>query len=126
MSKMKFSHYQVEQSRIVEGVCVPICAGIADYDELLREAIRVAIRTDMDPARDDWDDLYDRIRRLIDAYIASPEGEGEEACTLMARLAACVADVIPMAIRKELVTTSSTGATPQTQLPDGVVAGTET
>jgi hypothetical protein len=33
------------------------------------------------------------------AYIASPEGEGEDACTLMTRLAACVADVIPMAVR---------------------------
>src|SRR5262249_52918723 len=34
------------------------------------------------------------------------------------RLAACAADVIPMAIRKGLVTPSSTGATPQTQLPE--------
>jgi hypothetical protein len=65
---------------------------------------------DMSPARDDWDDLYERIWRLIAAYIASPEGEGEDTCTLMARLAVCVADVIPMAIRKGLVTPSSTGA----------------
>jgi len=50
----------------------------------------------------DWDDLDQRIRRLIDAYVASPEGEGEGACTLMARLAVCVADVIPMAIRKRV------------------------
>jgi hypothetical protein len=119
MSKMKFSNYQVKQSRIVEGVCVPISHGVGNYDELLREAVRVAIRMDMSPAGDDWDDLYERIRRLMAAYIASPEGEGEDTCTLMTRLAACVADVIPMAIRKGLVTPSSTGATPQTQLPEG-------
>ena len=76
MSKMKFSNYQAKQSRIVEGVCVPISHGVGNYDELLREAVRVALRMDMDPARDDWDDLYDRIRRLMAAYIASPEGEG--------------------------------------------------
>jgi hypothetical protein len=104
MSKMKFSNYQAKQS-IVEGVCVPISDAVGDYDELLREAVRVALRMDMNPARDDWDDLYERIRRLMAAYIASPEGEGEgeDACTLMTRLAACVADVIPMAIRKGLV-----------------------
>jgi hypothetical protein len=72
---------------------------------------------DMNPAHDDWDDLCDRIRRLMAAYIASPEGE--DACTLMTRLAACVADVIPMAIREWLITPSNTGATPQTQLPEG-------
>jgi hypothetical protein len=38
---------------------------------------------------------------------------------LMARLAICTADVIPMTIRKGLITPSSTGATPQTQLPEG-------
>jgi hypothetical protein len=119
MSKIKFSNYQAKQSRIVEGVCVPISDGVGDYDELLREAVRVALRVDMNPTRDDWDDLYDRIRKLMAAYTASPEGEGEDACTLMARLAACVADVIPMAIRKGLITPSSTGATPQTQLPAG-------
>jgi hypothetical protein len=118
MSKMKFSNYQAKQSRIVEGVCLPISDGVANYDELLREAVRVALR--MDTEDDDWDGLYDRIRRLMTAYIASPEGEGQDACTLMARLAACVADVIPMAIRKGLVTPSSTGATPQPQSPDGV------
>ena len=120
MSKMKFSELW-KQSRIVEGVCVPIIShGVVDYDELLREAVRVALRTDMNPVRDDWDDLYDRIRRLMAAYIASPEGEGQDTCTLMTRLAVCVADVIPMAIRKGLVTPSSTGATPQAQSPDGV------
>ena len=103
MSKMKFSNYQAKQSRIVESVCVPISDGLGNYDELLREAVRVALRMDMNPARDDWDDLYERIRRLMDAYIASPEGEGQDTCTLMSRLAACVADVIPMAIRKGLV-----------------------
>ena len=74
MSKMKFNNYQVTQSRVVEGVCVPISQGVGDYDELLREAVRVALRMDMSPSRDDWDDLYDRIRRLVSAYIASPEG----------------------------------------------------
>jgi hypothetical protein len=113
MSKMKFSNYR-KQSRIVEGVCVPIISdGLGDYDELLREAVRVALRMDMNPARDDWDDLYDRIRGLMDAYIASPEGEGEDTCTLMSRFAACVSDVIPMAIRKGLVAPPSTCATPK-------------
>jgi hypothetical protein len=46
MSKMKFSNYQATQSRIVEGVCVPN----GDYDELLREAVRVALRKEMSPA----------------------------------------------------------------------------
>jgi len=87
------------QSRIVEGV--PISG--SNYDELLREAVRVALRMDMDPAHDDWDDLYERIGRLIAAYIESPEGKGEDTCILMKRLAACVSDVIPMAIRKGLV-----------------------
>jgi len=120
MGKMKFSELW-KQSRIVEGVCVPIIShGVVDYDELLREAVRVALRVDTNPERDDWDDLYDRIKRLMAAYIASPEGEGVDTCTLMARLAACVADVIPMTIRQELVTPPSTGATPQAQLPDGV------
>jgi hypothetical protein len=120
MSKMKFSELW-KQSRIVEGVCVPIIShGVVDYDELLREAVHVALRMDMNPVRDDWDDLYDRIRRLMAAYIASPEGEGEDACILMTRLAACVADVIPMAIRERLVTPSSMDTTPQTQLSDGV------
>ena len=120
MSKMKFTNYQAKQTRVVEGVCMPIWHGDCDYDELLREAVRVALRVDTNPERDDWDDLYDRIKRLMAAYIASPEGEGVDTCTLMARLAACVADVIPMTIRQELVTPPSTGATPQAQLPDGV------
>jgi hypothetical protein len=119
MSKIKLTNYQAKQSRIVEGVCVPISNGVGDYDELLREAVRVALRMDMNPARDDWHDLYDRIRSLMAAYTASPEGEGEDACILMTRLAILVADVIPMTIREGLITPSSTGATPQTQLPEG-------
>src|SRR6516162_8733804 len=87
MSKMKFSNYQAKQSRVVEGVCVPISHGLGDYDELLREAVRVALRMDVNPARDDFEDLYERIGRLMAAYIASPEGEGEDTCTLMSRLA---------------------------------------
>ena len=116
MSKIEFSNYQAKQSRMVEGVWVPIFGTVGDYDELLREAVRVALRMDMNPACDDWDVLYDRIRRLIAAYIASPEGEGEDTSTLMARLAACVAHVIPMPIRKRLITSSSMGARPRTQL----------
>jgi hypothetical protein len=38
----------------------------------------------------------------MDAYVASPEGQGEDASTLMSRLAACIAHVIPMAVRKRL------------------------
>jgi hypothetical protein len=102
MNDMNFTKYQ-KQSRVIEGVSVPIVGGVADYDELLREVVRVALRIDMNPAHDDWDDLYERIQRLISAYIASTEGEGEASCTLMARLAACVADVIPLAARRKLV-----------------------
>jgi hypothetical protein len=100
--KIRFTDPQ-KQSRMIEGVSVAIGhGGIADYDDLLREAVRIALRTDMNPTHDDWDDLYDRIRVLMDAYIHSPEGVGEDASTLMSRLAACVADVIPMAVRKRL------------------------
>jgi hypothetical protein len=45
----------------------------------IKIAVRVALRMDMNPARDDWHDLYDRIRSLMAAYTASPEGEGEDA-----------------------------------------------
>ena len=57
MSKIKFSNYQAKHSRIVEGVCVPISDGVGDYDELLREAARVALRKEMNPGCDDRDDL---------------------------------------------------------------------
>jgi hypothetical protein len=100
--KIRFTDPQ-KQSRMIEGVSVAIGhGGIPDYDELLREAVRIALRTDMNPTHDHWDDLYDRIRALMDAYIHSPEGAGEDASTLMSRLASCVADVIPMAVRKRL------------------------
>jgi hypothetical protein len=93
---MKFNKYTKKQSRMVAGVSVPIgYGGAADYDELLREAIRVALQMDMDPADDDWDKLYDRIQSLMAAYIASPEGEGEDPCVLMTRLAVNIAYVIP-------------------------------
>jgi hypothetical protein len=94
MRKMKSSSYHAP-SHIVEGVCLD-----GDYDELLREAVRVALRIDVDPTNDDWDDLYDRIGQLIGAYIDSPEGKGENPLYLMSRLAACVSDVIPVAIRR--------------------------
>jgi hypothetical protein len=98
MGKMKFSDYPV----IVAGVRLPVVGGHADFDELLREALRVGLRLDID-RDDEWDDVYDRIRELIDAYLASPEGEGEDASNLMTRLASCVADVIPTAARKGLL-----------------------
>jgi hypothetical protein len=99
-SKIRFAN-QTQQSRMVAGVCVPILDdGSSDYDELLREAIRIALRMGTNPTHDDWHDLYDRIRALMDAYIASPEGRGENASTLMSRLAACIADVIPVEERK--------------------------
>jgi len=101
---MKFRK-EVQQSRMVAGVSVPISYdGHADYDELLREAVRVALRTDLSPPHDDFPGLRTRIRQLIDAYIESPEGRGEDAAIMMARLAACVADVIPVEMRKELIT----------------------
>jgi hypothetical protein len=34
----------------------------------IKIAVRVALRMDMNPARDDWHDLYDRIRSLMAAY----------------------------------------------------------
>jgi hypothetical protein len=83
---------------MVEGVCVLD----GDYDELLREAVRVALRMDT-TTHDDWVFVYDRIRTLMAAYLASPEGVGEDACTLLSRLAACISDVIPLAVRKGLV-----------------------
>jgi hypothetical protein len=93
--KLRFTNYN-QQSRMVAGVCVPD----GDYDELLREAVRIALRTDMNPTHDDWDDLYDRIRGLMDAYIHSPEGAGQDTSALMSRLAACVADVVPLSVRR--------------------------
>jgi hypothetical protein len=73
---------------MVAGVCVPD----GDYDELLREAVRIALRWDRD-----GDFPFDAIDEQIDAYIASPEGEGKSARTLMRRLVACISDVIPLA-----------------------------
>jgi hypothetical protein len=87
---------------MIAGVCVPISYGLADdYDELLREAVRVALRMNIS-ADDNWDDLYTRIRQLMTAYIASPEGQGEDPSVLMARLAACVADVVPARTAKSI------------------------
>ena len=95
---------KTQQSRMVAGVSVRISDdGVGDYDELLREAIRVALRMDTNPAYDDFSELYDRIRELIDAYIRSPEGAsaGENETILMCRLAACITDVIPVEERKQ-------------------------
>ena len=103
MSKMNFTNNQSKQTRVVEGVCMPIWHGDCDYDELLREAVRVALRMNMNPVDDDDDDLCKRIERLMAAYIASPEGEGEDSITLMTRLAVSIADAIPVEVRKGLV-----------------------
>jgi hypothetical protein len=81
---------------MVAGVCVPD----GDYDELLREAMRIALGMDTNPTRDDWHDRYVRIHELMHAYVHSEEGEGIDAPGLMARLACCIADVIPLAERK--------------------------
>jgi hypothetical protein len=90
-----FRRKVMTESRIVEGVCLPVVGGHPDYDELLREALRVALRLDL--KGDDWDAHYDRIRKLIDAYLSSPEGRGENVSNLMTRLASCAVDIIPMA-----------------------------
>jgi hypothetical protein len=98
------------QSKMVAGVSVPLNAtsGLYDYDELLSEALRVAMRIDTDPERDDFSELYGRIGELLDAYIGSPEGtclDGTEAptSTLMARLAVRLIDVIPLEERERLL-----------------------
>jgi hypothetical protein len=92
--KMKLTEDVYRQSRMVAGVCLPE----GDYDAVLREALRIALGMDYDECND-YDERYARIRELMRAYVRSPEGEGEDAPTLMARLAACIADVIPAAKR---------------------------
>jgi hypothetical protein len=108
-----------EQYTMVAGVACRISNGI-DYDALLREALRVALRLDTDPENDNFDDIYNRIYELMDAYVHSPEsddlfdvvdrgdvdsGAGCKFCsTLMTRLASCVADVIPLEERKRKCT----------------------
>ena len=91
-----------KQGQTIAGICVAISDnGFVDYDELLREAIRIALRFDTDPEYDDFDELYTRIHELMDAYIHSPEGDGVDTSMLMARLATCIADVIPLEERKQ-------------------------
>jgi hypothetical protein len=111
MSKMKFDPHTKKQSRMIEGVSCSIgYGGVVDYDALLREAIRLALRMEAGAPDDGaWNDLQDRIQSLMDAYVASPEGAGEDPAVLLTRLAVNIADVIPETIRKELVTPSSTG-----------------
>src|SRR5262245_8051839 len=91
--KMKFTSHTYQQSRMVAGVSVPG----NDYDELLREALRVALLIDTTP-RDDFRERYTRIHELMVAYTDSPEGN--DAPTMMARLAVAIIDVIPLAERK--------------------------
>ena len=83
---------------LVAGVACQINNGV-DYDELLREAVRIALRMDTDPEYDDFDERYTRIHELMEAYVHSPEGDDAPA-TLMTRLASCIADVIPLEERK--------------------------
>jgi hypothetical protein len=104
MTQMKFSNYPVKQSTMIEGVSCPIGhGGVPNYDELLREAVRVALRLEAG-APDDaaWNDLCDRIRSLMDAYVASDEGSGEDPAVLLTRLAIYIAEVIPASVRKGL------------------------
>jgi len=55
--KTRFTDPQ-KQSRMIEGVSVAVGhGGIPNYDDLLREALRIALRTDMNPTHDDWDDI---------------------------------------------------------------------
>lgn len=100
-----------DQHRMIAGVRLPIFNnGLVDYDELLREAIRVALRIGTDPVWDDFPDLSDRYRELIDAYIRNPEGLGDDddvtdslranTSMLMCRLVACIADIIPLEKRR--------------------------
>jgi hypothetical protein len=96
---------------MIEGVSIPILhGGHADFDELLREAVRVALRIDTSPPRDDYDELHQRIRTLIRAYLASPEGKDEDPAVLMVRLAAGIADVVPLEDRKRLVSAANSGS----------------
>ena len=94
--RMKFTGPTYQQSRMVAGVCV----ADGNYDELLREALRIALRINTDPARDDFHERYGRIKELMDAYVHSEQGEGIDAPGLMARLAICIIDVIPLAERE--------------------------
>jgi hypothetical protein len=88
--------YSDDTIKMVAGVACRINNGV-DYDELLREALRI----DTVPEYDDFDELYSRIHELLEAYIHSPEGDGVDTSMLMARLATCIADVIPLEERKQ-------------------------
>ena len=70
-------------------------------------ALRVALWIGTNPVEDDFDELYARITELMDAYVRSPEGTNPDgieapASMLMARLAACISDVIPLEERERL------------------------
>jgi hypothetical protein len=78
-----------------------------DTDELLEAAARLSLRlalrcdwvegcedTDDFDDPDSWDNLYERIRDLMGAYVHSIEGEGEKPDCLMTRFAGSVANVI--------------------------------
>ena len=89
------------QSHVVAGVCI----AEGDYDQLLCEALRVALGIDTYLLRDDWQredtsERYDRILQLINAYIDSPEGREACAPMLMARLACSILDVVPLEQRR--------------------------
>jgi hypothetical protein len=91
-----------KRSKMVAGVSVRLLDdGDADYDELLREALRIALRIDTHPTHDDFNVLHTRITELMDAYIHGPEGADVDTAFLMARLAVCLIDVIPLEERKQ-------------------------
>ena len=87
------------QQCMLAGVSLPVDDhGVADYDELLREALR-ALRIENEG--DAFRVLHGRITQLMDAYIESPAGRRLNPAIMMSSLAVCLIDVIPLAERKQ-------------------------
>jgi hypothetical protein len=88
---------------------------IGNYDDLLREALRIALGIDTNPDNDspdeDFNERYDRIRALMRDYVGSEEGKGMDASMLMTRLAICIIDVIDPETRKGLLANPCTTRT---------------
>ena len=91
---------------MIAGVCVRLDkCGLYDYDELLREGLRLGLRIDTNPAQDDFHLLHTRIAELMQPYVdcelgAPPPVEPADISRLMAMLAVTVSDVIPLEQRK--------------------------
>jgi hypothetical protein len=76
------------QQCMLAGVSLPVDDhGVADYDELLREALRSALRIENEG--DAFRVLHGRITQLVDAYIGSPAGRGLNPAIMMSSLAVC-------------------------------------